>query len=52
MTATFIPQGAFSFNPRMLLNEELDMDLEEADESTATSSIKGFKYKTSKQDSF
>ncbi|KAK9320387.1 hypothetical protein V1517DRAFT_210292 [Lipomyces orientalis] len=28
VTATFVPQGAFSLNPKMLSNEKLDTDLE------------------------
>lgn len=28
MTATFVPKGAFSFNPKMLSDEDLDSDVE------------------------
>jgi hypothetical protein len=29
MTATFVPQGAFAFNPKVINDEQLDKDLEE-----------------------
>jgi MFS family permease len=29
MTATFVPKGAFAFNPKMLSNEDLDMDMDD-----------------------
>lgn len=29
MTATFVPKGAFAFNPKMLNNEDLDMDMDD-----------------------
>ena len=31
MTSTFVPKGAFSFNPKMLNEEDLDTDLEDED---------------------
>ncbi|EAT91225.1 hypothetical protein HBI56_017360 [Parastagonospora nodorum] len=31
MTATFVPKGAFSLNPKMLSEEDLDTDLEDED---------------------
>ena len=31
--STFIPEGAFAFNPKMLFNEELDKDLHDEDEA-------------------
>lgn len=31
MTATFVPKGAFSFNPKMLSEEDLDADLYDDD---------------------
>lgn len=31
MTATFVPKGAFAFNPKMLSEEPLDTDLEDED---------------------
>ncbi|KAK9320199.1 hypothetical protein V1517DRAFT_330072 [Lipomyces orientalis] len=34
MASTFIPRGSFSLNPQMLFNENLDLDLDEADDAT------------------
>lgn len=32
MTATFVPRGAFAFNPKMLNEEDLDQEIEDEDE--------------------
>ncbi|KAK9372296.1 uncharacterized protein V1513DRAFT_452809 [Lipomyces chichibuensis] len=40
MTSTFIPQGAFSLNPKMLSNEKLDKDLELDDSLDASFDVR------------
>ncbi|KAF2180265.1 hypothetical protein K469DRAFT_741292 [Zopfia rhizophila CBS 207.26] len=39
MTATFIPKGGFSLNPRMLSDEQLDTDLLDADAESVAWSV-------------
>lgn len=53
MTATFIPKGALTFNPKMLFDQELDADLgadSEKDGSTGEGGMKEVEHETPKGD--